>query len=325
VNIPDGVYHVTTHSVEDEAIVWNDRDRKKWTSLLGDVAERRGWRVFAWVLMDTHTHIFLQTPEGDLSEGMHDLNSGYVSVFNMWHDRRGPLFWGRFKGILVEEDYHYWELSRYIHLNPVRAGMVKEPEEYRWGSCRYYFSEKDAPEWLCWEEILGREGKGLRAARQAYREFLAEGIKNPPKSPLREAAAALLGSTGFIERMRALLTREAADEAVPEGKKLRKGLTVRQIERAVCGSFRVQPQIGSGLDIVFLAELRIGASLDKGLVWRRDVPGVEIWPVGVDLGILRDYDLSIRAMAERSRRVSQVSTSSGERIGGSASTRGKVP
>jgi len=192
--------------------------------------------------MDTHTHIFLQTPEGDLSEGMHDLNSGYVSVFNMWHDRRGPLFWGRFKGILVEEDYHYWELSRYIHLNPVRAGMVKKPEEYRWGSCRYYFSEKDAPEWLCWEEILGREGKGLRAARQAYREFLAEGIKNPPKSPLREAAAALLGSTGFIERMRALLTREAADEAVPEGKKLRKGLTVRQIERAVCGSFRVTPR-----------------------------------------------------------------------------------
>ena len=241
INIADGVYHVTTHSLEGQAIVWEDRDRRKWTALLGEVALRRGWRVFAWVLMDTHTHILVQTPEGDLSEGMHDLNSGYVSVFNMRHERRGPLFWGRFKGILIEEDYHYWELSRYIHLNPVRAGMVKRPEEYRWGSCRYYFSSKDAPEWLAWQEILEREGKTLGAARKAYREFVAEGIKTPPKSPLREAAAALLGSTGFIERMRALLTREVPADDIPVGRMLRNEPTIRQIERAVCEAFHATP------------------------------------------------------------------------------------
>ena len=80
-NIENGIYHVTNHAFDKKGIVRDDGDRGKWTALLDKVATRREWRVFAWVL----------------------LGSGYATVFNAWHNRRGPLFWGRFKGILVEE------------------------------------------------------------------------------------------------------------------------------------------------------------------------------------------------------------------------------
>jgi len=76
------------------------------------------WRRFAWVLLDNHFHVFLRMPHADLSAGKYDLNAGCVSRFNRRHRRSGPLLHGRFKGVLVEEGHHYWELSRYIHLNP---------------------------------------------------------------------------------------------------------------------------------------------------------------------------------------------------------------
>src|SRR5512136_660169 len=119
IDIPDGVYHVTSRGLERRKIVLDDRDRRKWLELLGEGATRRRWRVFAWALLDNHFHLFLRTPDADLSAGMHDLNSGYVSVFNRRHKRCGPLLQGRFKGILVERAAHDWELSRYVHLNPV--------------------------------------------------------------------------------------------------------------------------------------------------------------------------------------------------------------
>jgi putative transposase len=84
--------------------------------------------------MDNHFHLFLQTPEANLSPGMQDLNSGYATWFNRRHRRSGALFQGRFKGILVEDESYCSALSRYIHLNPVRAKMVKRPEDHPWSS-----------------------------------------------------------------------------------------------------------------------------------------------------------------------------------------------
>jgi len=80
-----------------------------------------GWRVFAWVLMTNHWHVFLPTPHANLSAGMHDLNSGYATRYNRRHQRVGALYQGRFKAILVEDESHAAGLSRSIHLNPARA------------------------------------------------------------------------------------------------------------------------------------------------------------------------------------------------------------
>ncbi|HUG93402.1 MAG TPA: transposase, partial [Planctomycetaceae bacterium] len=99
--IADGAYHVTNRGLERRDIVRDDSDRREWYRLFDRAAKRCGWRVFAWTLLNNHFHIFLRTPEPNLSEGMHDLQSGYVSLFNLRHQRNGPLFQGRFHGVLV--------------------------------------------------------------------------------------------------------------------------------------------------------------------------------------------------------------------------------
>lgn len=241
VDIRDGTYHVTSRGLERRAIVQDDADRAKWLELLDRVAARRRWRVFAWALMTNHFHLFLQTPEADLSAGMHDLNSGYASAYNRRHLRAGPLLQGRFKAILVERAAHAWELSRYVHLNPVRAGLVGDPAAYPWSSCRHYVRGGDSPAWLAWDEVLGEHGRALPDAREAYARFLAEGLAHPPPSPLRTAtASSFLGSEGFIQRMRALLEGRLADREVPAARQVRALVPVERIEAAVCQLLGVQ-------------------------------------------------------------------------------------
>ena len=245
INFEDGLYHVTSRGMRRDPIVESDAERQYWTRLLSVVATRRNWKVLAWVLMDNHYHLFVQTPAGDLSEGMHDLNSGYATVFNS-RDRRkrvGSVFQGRYKAILVEKDYHYWELTRYIHLNPVRAKIVDQPDEYRWGSCRYYFHPKNAPEWLGWEEVLMKHGPDLRSARREYRRFLKDGMGEDEDSPLREAVAGtLLGSPEFVGRIVQLLRGKPVDPNVPASRALGKAVTLDQVEEAVGKVFGVRPE-----------------------------------------------------------------------------------
>ena len=244
IDIRDGVYHVTSRGLERREIVRDDADRVKWEELLDAVATRCQWQVFAWALMGNHFHLFLRTPDANLSAGMHDLNSGYVSAFNRRHGRCGHLLQGRFKAIVVESGRHEWELSRYVHLNPVRAGLVRRPEQYRWGSCRHYFGAGGAPAWLAWEEVLSQHGRTLRAARRAYGESLAEGVASPPPSPFGGVvASSVLGSQGFVERVRAWLGKRLPDRELPTVRALRRTGTLGAIEAAVCEAFGVSPAV----------------------------------------------------------------------------------
>lgn len=147
-NMANGLHHVTQRGLQRAKIVLNDDDRRHWWRLFDRVALRYQWRVFAVVLLDNHFHIYLRTPVPNLSEGMRDLNGGYSSAFNQRHEREGPLFQGRFKSILIENDSHSWEVSRYVHLNPYRAGIVEHPLQYRWSTYRFYLDGSHAPAWL---------------------------------------------------------------------------------------------------------------------------------------------------------------------------------
>lgn len=240
IQIPQGIYHVTSRGLERREIFHDDVDRKYWLSQLESVAVRRDWRIFAWVMMNNHYHIFLRTPYPDIAAGMHDLNSSYVTAFNRRHNRVGPLFQGRYKGILVERGHHYWELSRYIHLNPVRACIVNDPEKYKWSSCRQYFRSRQAPQWLAWEEILIRYGKTVRTARKAYREYLREGVETPPDSPLKlHTASTILGSPAFVEHMKNWLADKLPDSDVPAAGKLSREISLESVIAAVCLEYGV--------------------------------------------------------------------------------------
>ena len=201
IDLPSGLHHVTQRGLERRNIVWDDDDRSHWWRLLERVARRCRWRVFAVALLDNHFHIDLRTPEPNLSDGMRDLDGGYASLFNQRHDREGPLYQGRFKSVLVENDSHSWELSRYVHLNPYRAGLTSDPFQYRWCSYRFYLNSQLAPDWLDWRTVLAELAGTEAAARLAYKRFVEAGMTTPPPSPLRAADhTGLLGSPEFIRQ-----------------------------------------------------------------------------------------------------------------------------
>ena len=103
-DVANGVHHVTQRGLDRRNIVLDDDDRSHWWRLFERVARRCCWRVFAVALLDNHFHIYLRTPEPNLSDGMRDLDGGYASLFNQLHQREGPLYQGRFKSVLVENE-----------------------------------------------------------------------------------------------------------------------------------------------------------------------------------------------------------------------------
>ena len=169
---------------------------------LGDAATRYGWRVYAYALLTNHFHLFLRTPVPNLSVGMQEFEGRYAAFFNRREDRSGHLFEDRFHAILVEQDGHAWELSRYLHLNAVRARLVSHPDAYPWSSFRAYMDSRLAPAWLDWRTVLEDFGRNESAARLAYRRFVEAGLRSPPPSPFaRVVADSFLGSDEFVQRM----------------------------------------------------------------------------------------------------------------------------
>jgi putative transposase len=133
-------------------------------SLLGDIATTFGVEVHAYCLMNNHYHLLLQTPRGNLSRALRHLNGVYTQRFNRAHGTDGPLFRGRFKAILVDADTYLAALSRYIHLNPVTAGVATQPEHYPWSSYPAYLGDVAPPQWLHLQPTLGTFG--ARGARR---------------------------------------------------------------------------------------------------------------------------------------------------------------
>jgi REP element-mobilizing transposase RayT len=249
IEIAGGVYHVTTRGWERRDVVRDDDDRTNWLRLLDRVALRFGWRVFAWVLMSNHWHLFVSTPEPNLSRGMHDLSSGYATVFNRRHRRSGALFQGRFKAILVQEEGYAWVLSRYVHLNPVRAAIVKRPHQYRWSSYRDYVDSRNAPAWLDWHAVLGQISTNRALSRQEYIRFVEAGLgRDIGPSPLDAViAGSLLGSPSWVDQMKARLGSLPAEDGVPARRLLRLRPTLSQVETAVCGAWGAERSVLSAV------------------------------------------------------------------------------
>ncbi len=123
---PGAVYHLTSRGNARNSIYLDDNDRQRFLAILGNVVDRYNWLCHAFCLMDNHYHLLIETLDPNLSLGMRQLNGVYTQGFNRAHNRVGHVFQGRYKAILVEKDEHLLELCRYIVLNPMRAGVIKE-------------------------------------------------------------------------------------------------------------------------------------------------------------------------------------------------------
>jgi REP element-mobilizing transposase RayT len=220
----DAVHHVMSRGIDGRRICLDDVDRDIWIEILGRSAERFGWKVYAFSLLDNHYHLFLGTPEAGLAPGMRRLNGDYAGCFNRRHGRLGPLMQGRYKSVLVEGSGHWLELSRYVHLNPVRAGLCRRPEDWKWSSYRCYHRPALRPEWVDCRAVLEEFGKDERRARRAYRQFMEEGLGRKLDNPVSRAAHGLvLGSDEFVKKVRKMLSGRGAQEEVPGLGRLRRG------------------------------------------------------------------------------------------------------
>ncbi|MBI2972922.1 MAG: transposase [Armatimonadetes bacterium] len=169
IEFPSAYYHVMNRGLAHHRTFLSSRDHHLFVSLLADIAERWQVRIFAYCCMGNHFHLLLQTPRGNLSRVMRHLDGVYTQRFNRGHQRDGPLFRGRYKSILVEAETYLLQVVRYIHLNPVKAGLVDDPADYPWGSHRLYRREV-APEWLARGIVLA-----CFPSVRAFEQFVAEG------------------------------------------------------------------------------------------------------------------------------------------------------
>ena len=200
IEFPGAFYHVTSRGNERKAVFKSLRDREKFLSYLESATERYGAAIHVYCLMDNHYHLLLETPSGNLSTIMQHINGAYTTYFNTKRERSGHLFQGRYKAILVDADEYAKELSRYIHLNPVRAAIVKTPEEYKWSSCRYYTVRRKAPVWLQRGFILSYFDTRSTAAMKMYRDFVHTLVDQEYESPLSKLPhSVILGSGEFVD------------------------------------------------------------------------------------------------------------------------------
>lgn len=217
------------------AIFRTQDDNRTFLALLGEVSESFGIEVHGYCLMGNHYHLLVHTPRPGLSRAMRHLNGVYTLRFNRRSKTDGPIFRGRYRSVLVAADAHLLQVSRYIHLNPVSAGIVRKPERYAWSSHRAYAGLERKPGWLHTGEILGQIGGG--AAK--YRAFVEEGIGTGLETGIYQGGRfpPALGDEGFLRQVSRRLTR--ADRAVPVSAELAGRPSVARILKATAEAFGV--------------------------------------------------------------------------------------
>ena len=224
IEFPGALYHITDRGNERKAVFRDDADRHRLIQYFKEAVEKFGLKIHAFCLMGNHYHIEIETPRGNLSKSMQWVKTAYTVYFNKRHRRSGHLFQGRYKAALIEKDKYLLALTRYIHLNPVRAEMVKKPEEYYWSSYEDYIKAKRKWKWLEIGWTLDRFGGMNGNGRRLYRRFVEEGIPQKVLDPLQESISGIiLGSDRFVEWIQEHLLNPRDDPpAVSASKEIRK-------------------------------------------------------------------------------------------------------
>jgi REP element-mobilizing transposase RayT len=173
--VPNGIYHVTSRGNRQQPIFLEGRDYRFFLGLLGIVCSRRGWGCRGYCLMSNHYHVVVETPDADLSAGMQALNGEYAHYFNVVHGTVGHLFQARFHAVLVESDPHLAELSRYLALNPVRAGLARAARDWRWSTYPAIAEDRSSPAFVDVRAILGLFGRDRERARASFVRFVEDG------------------------------------------------------------------------------------------------------------------------------------------------------
>lgn len=254
IQYPGAFYHVTSRGNERRNVFRTNRDRKRFLSYLESATQRYGAEIHGFCLMNNHYHLLIETPGANLSQIMHHINSAYTMYFNVKYERVGHLFQGRYKAILVDVDEYAKELSRYIHLNPVRAGIVDDPEDYLWSSYSFYLGKQKCPKWLVKDFILSFFSGTSSQRKKRYKAFVLSVIDQEHENPLRNVVeSTILGSADFVEQiLETYLKTKKADRDLPALRRLAQRPNFEEIKKATSSVFGRDQALMRHVSLYFL-------------------------------------------------------------------------
>ena len=222
-----------------ESVFLDKPDYAMFVELLEDIVDMYKVRVAAYCLIPNHYHLLIQTPGGDLARCMRHLNGIYTQRFNRAHHFDGQLFRGRYKSILVDGDSYLLELVRYIHRNPLEAGLVRELNKYVWSSHKGYLSNAKKWNWLHKSFILSLFAKDRKEGINTYRKFV---VMETPEEINRifsqSKFPSMLGSESFVNRMKEKFFHKKRHDEIPESRKL--APEAEKIKKTICNAYGIE-------------------------------------------------------------------------------------
>ncbi len=236
------IYHIMSRGVGRDEIFQTNDDYSKFLGYLESAREKFHLDIFAFVLMSNHYHILLRTNEANLSRAMQWIQTSYSVYFNRNHNRIGHLFQGRYKSILVENESYWNILSLYIHLNPIRAGMVKKLSEYKWSSYHDYVNAKKRNTWVNSEEVLKGICRNKQESKKEYRKLIRE-VSGSEGDLLEEIKyGMIMGSDKFVEWVQSkFIDREAkVDVELAQKKRISDDGVVERVIEVIIDNYKIE-------------------------------------------------------------------------------------
>jgi putative transposase len=244
VQYPGAIYHLMARGNGRQDIVCDDADRDRLVEYLGRAAVKCSWRVYAFVVMSNHLHVVLKTPEPNLARGMQGFLSAYANAWSRRHRFNGHVFQGRYRTELVEDETYLWTVTRYAHLNPVRAGLVEHPSAWKWSSYPGYFRDRHRLDWVAYDELLaawaGEFGGSGSETASSYRRYVTVELSQKPEPPWADSNHGwILGSQKFVDRIKTMVTNQPQRDRRREGRRMR-GLSIARVSEIVCSDYEIE-------------------------------------------------------------------------------------
>ena len=223
IEFPGAVYHLTSQGRDGQIIFRDEEDKGVFLNITGNVADRFGWLVHSYVLLDTHYHLVVEVTEANLSKGMRQLNGVYTQHVNRRHNLSGSVFQGRFKGVLLEKKHYLLPVCRDVVISPQRGANARNYADYEWSSYLALAGKASPLDLLHCDDVLAHFGKRETTVRRKYQDYIRQGLNEV--SPLdQRQSQVLLGSPRFLGEMQPILQGETLKKRGPKRARRRRNL-----------------------------------------------------------------------------------------------------
>ncbi len=272
-------HHVMNRGRRGEDIFSDSRDFEAFLVVLQEAAEVFDLQVSAYCLMSNHYHLLVQTPNGNLSRVMRQINGVYTQRYNRRHKVDGQLFRGRYKSILVEEDSYLLELLRYIHRNPIRANICQSIKDYPWTSHHGYISNAKKWEWLHKHFLLSMFAGKAKKAKKAYTEFIQDADSlEVTHFYSKKNLASVFGSSDFVEWIKGKFYLLKKNAEIPESRQL--APTISDIKKVVCQLYKENEKV-----LEQTKRGQVNEPRNLSIYLARKHSGLKLSEIGIEFGL----------------------------------------